>query len=90
MKKLIITLLVILCSHVLLAQTDGCLIVKEYSQDGWQVLHGTTYVDMGMESISIGSTDKVTFRATDSFEITGPFQVDSGGVMKVIIHQYPE
>jgi hypothetical protein len=28
------------------AQTDGCLIVKEYSPDEWHLIHETTYVDM--------------------------------------------
>ena len=38
----------------------------------------------------LGSTDKVTFRATDSFEVTGPFQVNSGGEMTVIMQECPE
>lgn len=41
-------------------------------------------------SVSIGNTDKVTFRTTDSFEITGPFQVDSGGELTVIMQSCPE
>ena len=69
MKKLIITLLVILCSHVLLAQTDGCLIVKEYSQDGWQVLHGTTYVDMDDD----GVWDFKYFKETSSSLMSAPW-----------------
>ena len=43
-----------------------------------------------IEPISIGDSDKVTFRATDSFQITGPFQVDSGGEMTVIMQSCPE
>lgn len=43
-----------------------------------------------IETVSVGSTDKVTFRATDAFEITGPFQVDSGGELTVIIQECPE
>ena len=43
-----------------------------------------------IETISVGSTDKVTFRATDDFEITGPFQVNSGGELTVIIQECPE
>ena len=46
----------------------------------------TSYV----EPVRIRNTDKVTFRATDSFEITGPFQADSGGEMTVIMQQCPE
>jgi beta-glucanase (GH16 family) len=43
-----------------------------------------------IEPVSIGSNKKVTFRATDSFEITGPFQVDSGGKFTVIMQSCPE
>lgn len=39
------------------------------------------------EPVHIGGTDKVTFRATDFFEITGPFQVDSGGEMTVMVQE---
>ena len=42
------------------------------------------------EPVRVRSTDQVTFRATDTFEITGPFQVDSGGKMTVIIQSCPE
>ena len=52
MKKHIFTLLVILCSHVLIAQTHGCLIIKEYSPDEWQVLHERQYFDMNDDGIS--------------------------------------
>ena len=41
------------------------------------------------EPVHIESTDKVTFRATDFFQITGPFQVDSGGEMTIIMQQCP-
>ena len=43
-----------------------------------------------IEPVNVGSTDKVTFRATDSFEITGPFEVGSGGELTVIMQQCPE
>lgn len=39
--------------------------------------------------VKVVNTDKVTFRATDFFEITGPFQVDSGGEMTVIMQSCP-
>ncbi len=42
------------------------------------------------EAVKVESTDKMTFRATESFEITGPFQVDIGGEMTVIMQQCPE
>ena len=47
-------------------------------------------VTSSIEPIIISSTHKVTFRATDTFEITGPFQVDSGGEMTVIMQSCPE
>lgn len=42
-----------------------------------------------IEPVSIGCSKKVTFRATDSIEITGPFQVDTGGEMTVIMQSCP-
>ena len=46
MKKYIFTLLALLCCLDMTAQTDGCLIVKEYSPDEWHILQGRTYIDM--------------------------------------------
>lgn len=43
-----------------------------------------------IETVYVGSTDKVTFRVTDAFEITGPFQVDSGGEFTVITQSCPD
>jgi beta-glucanase (GH16 family) len=40
-------------------------------------------------NVIVRNTDKVTFRVSDSFEITGPFQADSGGEMTVIVQQCP-
>lgn len=37
----------------------------------------------------IGSTGKITFRVSDSFEITGPFQVESGAEFTVIRQDCP-
>ncbi len=37
----------------------------------------------------IGSTDKITFRVSDSFEITGPFQVESSAEFTVIRQDCP-
>ena len=42
-----------------------------------------------IEPVCIESTDKVTFRTSDSFIITGPFQVDSGGELTVIMQSCP-
>ena len=49
-------------------------------------------ITSSIEPISIGNSEKVTFRATDSFEITGPFQVDNGGELTIIMQScpYPE
>ena len=49
MKKYIVTIMALLCFQAMNAQTDGCLIVKEFSPDNWQTLplNGTTtYFDM--------------------------------------------
>ena len=40
--------------------------------------------------VSVGSSNKVTFRTSGFFEITGPFQVDSGGELTVIMQSCPE
>ena len=40
-------------------------------------------------NVSVGSSNKVTFRTTDSYLITGPFQVDSGGELTVIMQSCP-
>lgn len=50
------------------AQNDGCLIVKEYSSDEWQVLHGTTYVDMDDD----GEWDFKYYVETSSFMMSAP------------------
>jgi hypothetical protein len=47
-------------------------------------------VTSSIEPVKISNTNKVTFRSTDFFEITGPFQVDIGGKMTVIMQSCPE
>ena len=42
------------------------------------------------EAVEIGNSEKVTFRVTDSFEIVGPFQIDNGGELTVIMQECPE
>ena len=54
--------------QILRAQTEGCLIIKEYSLDEWQVLHGTTYVDMDDD----GEWDFRFFKETSSFLMSAP------------------
>ena len=41
-------------------------------------------------TITVGNTDKVTFRVADTFEITGPFQADYGCEFTVIRQDCPE
>lgn len=43
-----------------------------------------------IEQVYVTNNDKVTFRATDYFQITGPFQTDLGGEMTVIMQICPE
>lgn len=41
-------------------------------------------------NVKVRDTDKVTFRSTDYFEITGPFQTDIGGELTVIMQECPD
>lgn len=47
-------------------------------------------ITSSIEPVFVQSTDKVTFRATDFFEITGSFQTDSGSEFTVIMQGCPE
>lgn len=47
-------------------------------------------VTSSLEEIEIGNTDKITFRVADSFEVTGPFQAESGCEFTVIRQDCPE
>jgi hypothetical protein len=49
----------------------------------------TVNITSSIEEVEVESTDKITFRVTDSFEITGLFQVDSGGEFTVIRQDCP-
>ena len=68
MKKNLFTLLVLLNSFYLMAQTGGGLIVKEYSADGWHVMQGTTYVDMDDD----GEWDFKYYKETSSSMMSAP------------------
>ena len=41
-------------------------------------------------NVKVAETCNMTFRATDYFEITGPFQTDLGGQMTVIMQECPD
>lgn len=47
-------------------------------------------ITSSIEPVFVQSTDKVTFRATDFFVITGSFQTDSGSEFTVIMQGCPE
>lgn len=47
-------------------------------------------ITSAIEPISVRCDEKVTFRATDSFEITGSFQTDVGTELTVIMQECPE
>ena len=67
------------------------VITQQYDLDHFDyAVKKNISISSAIEPVSVGSTDKATFRATDSFEITGPFQVDSGGEMTVIMQSCPE
>jgi len=42
-----------------------------------------------IEEIRVNNTDKLTFRVTDSFEVTGPFEVEEGAEFTVIMQSCP-
>lgn len=44
-------------------------------------------ITSSLEETTISSTDKKSFRTTNSFQVTGPFQIENGGVFSVIIQQ---
>ena len=46
-------------------------------------------ITSSLDETVVGSTDKITFRATDSFEITGPFHTENGCEFTVIMQQCP-
>ena len=52
-------------------------------------LKKTISITSSVEEPIISSSDKVTFRVTDSFEILGPFQVQQGGELTVIRQDCP-
>ena len=68
MKKHIITLLAFLSCLSMKAQTDGCLIVKEYSPDEWHVMQETNYIDMNDD----GEWDFRYFKETSSSYMSAP------------------
>lgn len=43
-----------------------------------------------IDDVKVADTCRVTFRATDFFEITGPFQTDLGGELTVIMQECPD
>ena len=47
-------------------------------------------ITSSIEEVEVGDDDKITFRVADSFEITGPFQADSGCEFTVIRQDCPE
>ena len=50
----------------------------------------TVNITSSIEEVEVESTDKITFRVTDSFEITGPFQADRGCEFTIIMQDCPE
>lgn len=70
--------------------TDA-VITSQSDMDGFQFkVKKSIAITSTIEPVRIRPVDKVTFRATDSFEITGPFQVDAGGEMTVIMQTCPD
>ena len=72
------------CSHDELIECQTDLANFDYK------VKKSVSITSSIDDVIICNTDKVTFRATDSFTITGPFQVNSGGEMTVIMQQCPD
>ena len=47
----------------------------------------TVSINSAINEPVVSSTDKVTFRVTDGFEITGQFEVANGAEFTVILHE---
>ena len=54
----------------------------------YKVKKSISITSTGNEPI-VSNTDKVTFRVTDFFEVTGPFEVQQGGEFTVLQHDCP-
>ena len=81
MKKFIYLCGMMLLSLNMMAQID-------LNDKNWAVKK-TISISSTIDDIKIDDTDKVTFRVTDSFEITGPFQVNNGAEFAVIVQNCP-
>ena len=81
MKKFIYLCGMMLLSLNMMAQID-------LNDKNWAVKK-TISISSTIDDIKINDTDKVTFRVTDSFEITGPFQVNNGAEFAVIVQNCP-
>ncbi len=46
-------------------------------------------ITAAQELVKVNDTEKVTFRTSNYFEITGPFQVDNGGELTIIMQSCP-
>ena len=67
------------------------IITQQSELDGFEyAVKKSISITSAIEPVRVASNEKVTFRATDSFEITGPFQVDNGGELAVIMQECPE
>ncbi len=52
MKKIFLTLMALLLGHIMVAQTESCLIVKEYGPNSWTAYTGGRYyVDMNDDGV---------------------------------------
>ena len=70
-------------------ETDEVIASQADLADFYFAVKKSIAVTSTTETVEIGNNDHVIFRFTDSFEITGPFLVDSGGVLTVITQSCP-
>lgn len=81
MKKFLYLCGMMLLNLNMMAQID-------LNDKNWAVKK-TISISSTIDDIKINDTDKVTFRVTDSFEVTGPFQVNNGAEFAVIVQNCP-
>ena len=89
MKK-VTKLVLMLCLSLSAAFCYAHGVARTENEKGKDGVKKSIDITASIEPVYVGNTDNVTFRATDAFEITGPFQVNSGGGMTVIMQTCPD
>ena len=69
---------------------DDVNVVRQCELDSFDYSVKRSVAIVPDSEVVVEETDKVTFRVTDDFLIDGPFQVDTGGELTIIIQECPE